>query len=128
MSKRVLIVDDSMLMRKMIVDILTDDGWTVAGEAGDGQEAVAKYVELQPDVVTLDIVMPGTDGMYALQNILRFDPLAKIIVVSALSQTKLISEAIRKGAADFIVKPFLPEQLQECLQLGACGQAAGAGV
>ena len=83
MAKRVLIVDDSLLMRKMIADALTADGWTVAGEAASGQEAVAKYVELQPDVVTLDIVMPDTGGIYALQNILRFDPQAKIVVVSA---------------------------------------------
>ncbi len=117
MAKRVLIVDDSLLMRKMIADALTADGWTVAGEAASGQEAVAKYVELQPDVVTLDIVMPDTGGIYALQNILRFDPQAKIVVVSALNQTKLISEAIRKGALDFLVKPFLPEQLQAALGL-----------
>jgi two-component system chemotaxis response regulator CheY len=117
MAKRVLIVDDSLLMRKMIADALTADGWTVAGEAASGQEAVAKYVEVQPDVVTLDIVMPDTGGIYALQNILRFDPQAKIVVVSALNQTKLISEAIRKGALDFLVKPFLPEQLQAAMRL-----------
>ena len=78
MAKRVLIVDDSMLMRKMLADTLTADGWTVVGEAASGQEAVAKYVELQPDLVTLDIVMPDTDGIYALQNILRFNPQAKL--------------------------------------------------
>jgi len=117
MAKRVLIVDDSLLMRKMIADTLAADGWTVAGEAASGQDAVAKYVEVQPDIVTLDIVMPGTDGIYALQNILRFDPQAKVVVVSALNQTKLISEAIRKGALDFIVKPFLPEQLQAAMRL-----------
>ncbi|MGO8688270.1 MAG: response regulator [Thermoguttaceae bacterium] len=124
MTKRVLIVDDSLLMRKMIADALTADGWTVAGEAASGQEAVAKYVELQPDVVTLDIVMPDTGGIYALQNILRFDPQAKIVVVSALNQTKLISEAIRKGALDFLVKPFLPEQLQAALGLYVAEPAA----
>ena len=97
MAKRVLIVDDSMLMRKMLGDILTADGWTVVGEAASGQEAVAKYAEFQPDLVTLDIVMPDTDGIYALQNILRFDPQAKVVVISALNQTKLVSEAIRKG-------------------------------
>ena len=124
MTKRVLIVDDSLLMRKMIADALTADGWTVAGEAASGQEAVAKYVELQPDVVTLDIVMPDTGGIYALQNILRFDPQAKIVVVGALNQTKLISEAIRKGALDFLVKPFLPEQLQAALGLYVAEPAA----
>jgi two-component system, chemotaxis family, chemotaxis protein CheY len=71
----------------------------------------------------MDIVMPGTDGMYALENILAMDADARIIVVSALNQTKLISEAIRKGAYDFIAKPFLPEQLQETVRRCAEGAA-----
>jgi two-component system chemotaxis response regulator CheY len=115
MSNRVLIVDDSMLMRKMVGDSLSDDGWEVAGEASNGEQAVQQYCRLKPDVVTLDIVMPGTDGLYALEHIMLFDPEAKVVVVSALNQTKLISEAIRKGAQDFIAKPFLPEQLQQTM-------------
>ena len=113
MTKKVLIVDDSMLMRRMIAEALAADGWEIAGEAGNGEEAVEQYRELLPDVVTLDIVMPVTDGIYALEHILHEDPDAKIVVISALNQTKLISEAIRKGAQDFIAKPFLPEQLQQ---------------
>ncbi len=113
MSKRVLIADDSMLMRRMISDVLTSIGWEIVGEAANGEEAVEQYRQHRPDVVTLDIVMPGTDGIYALEHILQFDPEAKIIVVSALNQTKLISEAIRKGAHDFIAKPFMPEQLRD---------------
>jgi len=116
MSKRVLIVDDSMLMRKMVSEILADSGWTVAGEAADGLEAIEKFKECRPDAVTLDIVMPGTDGIYALQHIVELKPDAKVVVVSALNQTKLISEAIRSGAQDFIAKPFLPEQLQQTVQ------------
>jgi len=115
MSKRALVVDDSMLMRKMIDDVLTDGGWEVVGEAVNGQEAVEKYEQLRPDAVTLDIVMPGTDGLYALDRILQFDPDAKLVVISALNQTKLISDAVRKGAHDFIVKPFMPEQLKETM-------------
>lgn len=115
MSKRVLIVDDSMLMRRMICDSLTDAGWEVVAEAANGAEAVQQFREYRPDAVTMDIVMPGTDGLFALERILVFDPSAKVVVVSALNQTKLISEAIRKGAQDFIAKPFLPEQLQETL-------------
>ncbi len=115
MSKRVLIVDDSMLMRKMIGESLADDGWEIVAEAGDGQEAIERYQGFRPDAVTMDIVMPGTDGMYALQHIIDFDPQAKVVVVSALNQTKLISDAIRQGAQDFIAKPFLPEQLQETM-------------
>jgi len=116
MTQRVLIVDDSMLMRKMIGDSLTDDGWEIAGEAANGKQAVEQYIQVHPDAVTLDIVMPGTDGMYALERIRKVDPQAKVVVISALNQTKLISEAIRKGAQDFIAKPFLPEQLQVTLR------------
>ena len=75
--------------------------------------------------MTLDIVMPDTDGIYALEHILQFDPDAKIVVVSALNQTRLISEAIRKGAQDFIAKPFLPEQLQRTME-SCCEQLAQA--
>ncbi|GAB6167256.1 chemotaxis protein CheY [Thermostilla marina] len=113
MAKRVLVVDDSMLMRRMVSETLTEAGWEVVGHACNGEEAIEKYKELHPDLVTLDIVMPGTDGIHALKGIMEYDPAAKVIVVSALNQTKLISEAIRQGAQDFIAKPFLPEQLQE---------------
>jgi two-component system chemotaxis response regulator CheY len=122
MSRRVLIVDDSALMRRMVKDTLLVDGWEIAGEACNGQDAAEQYEKLRPDVVTLDIIMPGTDGMSALQSILHGDPNAKIVVVSALSQTKLISEAIRLGAQDFVAKPFLPEQLHHTMR--ACLEAA----
>jgi two-component system, chemotaxis family, chemotaxis protein CheY len=115
MTKRVLIADDSMLMRRMIGDTLKAAGWEVVAEAADGLEAIRAYQELRPHAVTMDIVMPGTSGMFALEQILGHDPQAKVVVVSALNQTRLISEAIRKGAQDFIAKPFLPEQLQETL-------------
>lgn len=113
MEKTVLVVDDSMLMRRMVSETLAEANWNVVGHAADGEEAIARYEELQPDLVTLDIVMPGTDGLYALEGIIQRDPQARVIVVSALNQTKLISQAIRLGAQDFIAKPFLPEQLQE---------------
>ena len=115
MSKSVLVADDSLLMRRMIADTLASDGWQVLGEAANGQEAVDQYRKLRPGAVTLDIVMPKTDGLYALEHILKEDPNAKVVVISALNQTKLISDAIRKGAQDFIAKPFLPEQLQETM-------------
>ncbi len=124
MATRVLLVDDSILMRRMIRDTLCDIGMEVAGEAASGEEAVRVFKETRPDVVTLDIVMPGTDGMYALENILALAPEARIVVVSALNQTRMISEAIRKGAYDFIAKPFLPEHLQETVRRCADGSAA----
>ncbi len=126
MCQSVLVVDDSMLMRRMIVDILSDAGWDVVGEAADGAEAVAQYKEKNPDLVTMDIVMPGTDGLQALQQIKKHDPSAQVVIVSALNQTRMISEAIRKGAADFIAKPFLPEQLQETLK--ACCARRGRSI
>ena len=95
-------------------------------EATNGAEAVAKYRELNPDVVTLDIVMPGTDGLYALDGILALNPNAKVVVVSALNQTKLISDAIRKGAQDFIAKPFLPEQLLDTVSSCLCESSVPA--
>jgi two-component system, chemotaxis family, chemotaxis protein CheY len=73
---------------------------------------VEQYKKLRPDAVTLDIIMPNSNGLQALREILEFDPQAKVVVVSALNQTKLISDAIRHGAYDFIAKPFMPEQLQ----------------
>lgn len=124
MSKRVLICDDSMLMRRMVADTLIADGWVIVGEAGDGRDAVCMYEELRPDAVTMDIVMPQYDGLYALARILQIEPSAKVVVVSALAQTKMISEAIRAGAQDFIVKPFMPEQLQ--LTLTRCTEALPA--
>lgn len=116
MTKRVLIADDSMLMRQMIAETLTEDGWTVVGQACDGQEAVELYRRHCPDAVTMDIVMPGMSGIEALSAIIKEDPQAKVVVVSALNQTRLISEAIRKGAQDFIAKPFTAEQLQETMR------------
>lgn len=117
MAKRVLIVDDSMLMRRMVADTLTQDGWEIAGEAANGQEAFEMYQAVRPDAVTLDIIMPSSTGLEALGAILKADPEAKIVVVSALNQTKLISEAIRHGAYDFIAKPFMPEQLQATMRV-----------
>ncbi len=116
-NRRVIVVDDSMLIRRMVKDTLQSDGWDVVGEASNGNDAVELYQQLRPDVVTLDIIMPGSDGIEALRAILRINPDAKVVVVSALNQTKLISEAIRSGAQDFIAKPFLPEQLQQTIRL-----------
>ncbi len=122
MSKRVLICDDSMLMRKMIGETLNGAGWEVVGEAANGKEAIEKYKALKPDAVTMDIVMPGVDGLVGLCGIMEHDPQAKVVMVSALNQTQAVSDAIRNGAQDFIVKPFVPEQLQAtldtCLEAG----------
>lgn len=116
MSKRVLICDDSLLMRRMVAETLKDAGWEIAGEAADGQQAIEQFRQSRPDAVTMDVVMPEFDGLYGLEGIRQIDPNAKVIIISALNQTKLISEAIRKGAYDFIAKPFMPDQLQQTLE------------
>ena len=111
---RVLIVDDAIFMRRMLSEIVRGAGHEVAGEAGDAIEAIKKYEELRPDVVTMDIVMPrqgDMDGMGALKRILEIDPAARIVMVSALGQQETVLEAIRIGAKDFIVKPFLEENV-----------------
>jgi len=116
MSKRVLICDDSLLMRRMVAETLKDAGWEIAGEAADGQQAIEQFRQSRPDAVTMDVVMPDYDGIYGLTGIREVDPNAKVVMVSALNQTKLIAEAIRRGAYDFIAKPFMPEQLQETME------------
>ena len=105
-------------MRRMLSDIVRGAGHEVAGEAGDAIEAIKKYEELRPDVVTMDIVMPrqgDMDGMGALKRILEIDPAARIVMVSALGQQETVLEAIRIGAKDFIVKPFLEENVVKAI-------------
>jgi len=105
MEAKVLIVDDAIFMRKMIGDILKKDGYEIAGEAGTGEEAVRKYKELQPDLVTIDLIMPGMGGIDTVRAILKYDPHAKILICSAMGQQALVVEAIQAGARDYVVKP-----------------------
>jgi len=116
MAKRVLIVDDAAFMRMMLKDIVIKAGFEVAGEAANGREAVEKYKELKPDIVTMDITMPEMDGITAIKEIMKIDPNAKIIVCSAMGQQAMVIEAIKAGAKDFIVKPFQPSRVVEALQ------------
>jgi len=106
MSKRVLIVDDAVFMRMSIKNMITKHGFEIVGEAGNGNEAVAKYNELKPDIVTMDITMPEKTGLEALKEIVAIDSNATIIMVSALGQEAMMKEAITNGAKGFIVKPF----------------------
>ena len=106
MAKRVLIVDDALIMRKRIRDIAEQAGWEVAGEAGDGEEAVALYQRETPDMVTLDIIMPRMDGVAALKTLIGNDPAARVVMISAVDQRDKLTECIQSGAIDFIVKPF----------------------
>jgi two-component system chemotaxis response regulator CheY len=103
---RLLVVDDALIMRAMIKDVARHAGWDIAGEAANGVEAVARYRELKPDLVTLDIVMPEMDGVEALRTIRSEDPAATVVMVSAIDQRAKLTECIRLGARDFVVKPF----------------------
>ena len=115
MAKRLLIVDDAAFMRMMIKDILVKNGFEVVGEAQDGVEAVEKYAELKPDLVTLDITMPEKDGLTALKEILSSDSDAKVIMCSAMGQQSMVIDAIQAGAKDFIVKPFQADRVLEAI-------------
>ena len=111
---RILIVDDTMFMRTLLKNILFSGGHDIVGEAGDGKEAVAKYEELKPDLVTMDVVMPNMNGIEALQAIKKLDPGAKIIMCTAVGQEQMVKLAIKSGARGYIVKPFqAPKVLEE---------------
>lgn len=109
---RVLIVDDSRTSRKILRGILEGEGYEVVGEATNGQDGYEKYGELRPDVVTMDITMPVLDGIAALKKIKADYPDAKVVMVTAAGQKTKMVEAIRSGAAEFIAKPFEPENLK----------------
>jgi two-component system chemotaxis response regulator CheY len=115
-KKRILVVDDAAFMRMMIRDILTKNNFEVAGEATNGEEAVSKYIELKPDLVTLDITMPGMDGVTVLKKIRQHDPYARVVMCSAMGQQAMVVEAIQNGAKDFINKPFHPQKVVEILR------------
>ena len=102
----VLIVDDAAFMRIQIKNMLTKNGYDVAGEAENGSIAVEKYKELKPDIVTMDITMPEMSGLDALREIMKIDTSAKIVMVSAMGQEAMVRDAILSGAKGFIVKPF----------------------
>lgn len=116
MSKRILIVDDAAFMRMMIKDILTKNGYQVVGEASDGMQALEKFKELRPDLVTMDITMPEMDGISALKEIKAVDPNAVVIMCSAMGQQAMVIDAIQAGAKDFIVKPFQADRVIEAIQ------------
>jgi two-component system chemotaxis response regulator CheY len=119
MSRTILVVDDAAFMRMMIRDILSKEGYTIH-EAVNGRDAVEKYDEVHPDLVTMDITMPEMSGLDALRAIREHDKGARVLMVSAMGQQKMIVEALEAGAMDFLVKPFQPtkvlETVKKCLQ------------
>lgn len=116
MTVNILIVDDLAFIKMVLRDILEKAGFRVVGEASNGEEAIRLYEEKKPDVVLMDITMPGMDGLTALKRIRALDPEARIIICSALGQQRLIVQAIQLGAKDFIVKPAQPQRVISALK------------
>jgi two-component system, chemotaxis family, chemotaxis protein CheY len=104
--KKVLIVDDASVARLIIKKILIQGGFTIIGEAANGKDALVKYKDLKPDVVTMDMIMPEADGIQATKDILAFDGNAKVVIVSSIDQKEMLARAIKAGASSYIVKPF----------------------
>ncbi len=108
---KVLIVDDSRTSRRILRNILTENCHEVVGEAENGQIGYEKYIELSPDIITLDITMPVLDGLGSLKKIMAYDEKAHVIMITAAGQKNKMVDAIKLGANEFIQKPFEPEQI-----------------
>jgi len=116
-KKKVLIVDDAQFTRNMLKNIINKiEQIEVIGEASNGVEAISLYKKLNPDLVTMDLVMPEKGGIEATEEILKINSKALIVVVSALGQEALVLEAAKKGAKNFIQKPFKTEQILEVME------------
>lgn len=116
MGKSVLVVDDAAFMRMKILKLLSDNGYQIAGEASNGEEAVVKYQQLKPDLVIMDITMPVMDGIAAITEIKKHDGEAKVIVCSAMGQQSMVIQAIKSGAKDYVLKPFQPDRVLEAVK------------
>jgi two-component system chemotaxis response regulator CheY len=113
--KKVMVVDDAGFIRLMLSDMLKSEGYDVVAAASNGLEAIQYYKQFHPDLVTMDITMPDMDGIEALEEIIKINPNAKVIMCSAMGQQKLVIDAVRVGAKDFIVKPFQKERVVESI-------------
>ncbi len=116
MSKKVLIVDDSLYMRTVIKDALTNAKFEVVGQAANGETAIDMALDLQPDLITLDNILPDMLGLDILRTLKEEGLDSKIIMISAVGQQSVVDEGLRLGADGYIVKPFTPEQLLEAIQ------------
>ena len=111
MSKKIMVVDDAAFMRMTIKNCLSKAGYDSLIEAADGQIALETYQNEKPDLVIMDITMPNMNGIQALEAIKTLDPSAKIVMCSAMGQEAMVIDAIKLGAADFIVKPFQSDRI-----------------
>ena len=108
MAKKILIVDDSAFMRMALRDILTTNGYEVVGEADSCEQAIVKFQELRPDLITLDVVMPGKSGLEILQEIMKMDSQVNALMVTAVGKQSMVIDALSTGAKGFLIKPFDP--------------------
>lgn len=103
---RIMVVDDAVVIREKLKILLTKAGHEVVAEAGNGLQAALLYGRYKPDIVTMDITMPGVDGINGIRRIREYDPAAQVVVISAMGQKAIIMEALEAGASGFILKPF----------------------
>ena len=116
MARKVLVVDDVPFVRKTISRILSEANYQVIGEAEDGLSAIQQYRKLQPDIVTMDIVMPNMSGIEATRKITQLDKAARVLIISAMEQENLVMESINAGARDYLLKPFSAEELLKTIE------------
>lgn len=114
--KKILIVDDSFYMRTMLKNMLTDAGYEIVGEAPNGQTALELAKETNPDLITLDVILPDNTGLDVLKGIKAEQPDMKIVIVSAVGQEVIVNEALENGALSYIVKPFSEEKVLEVVK------------
>lgn len=112
MTKKVLVIDDSPFVFKAVSKALEGTDWEVVGNALDGQLGIEKYIEFRPDVITLDVTMPVMDGLETARKLVEINPNVKIIMLSAMGDETLLSEAREIGVRYFLMKPFKPDTLQ----------------
>lgn len=116
MKKKVLIVDDSLYMRTLIKDVLVNAGYDVVGMAANGENAIDMAFDLQPDIITLDNILPDMLGLDIVKALKSEDIQSKIIMISAVGQNSVIQDGLESGASDYLVKPFTNDQLIEALE------------
>jgi len=114
---RIMIVDDTLMMRTVLRRLLEAAGHEIVSEAINGEQAIINYAQFHPDLVTMDITMPGLGGIETIKNIIESDPAANIIVVSSLGQKHIIFQALQNGAKNFVLKPVTEERLLPIIQL-----------
>lgn len=116
MAEKILVVDDSYYMRTILKNMIIDAGYNVVDEAANGQDAISIASKEQPDLITLDLILPDNSGLDVLKKIKSNDPNIHIIVVSAVGQENIVQQAIENGAAAYIVKPFEEKKVIETIK------------